>query len=71
MSGGAFGMVRDFLAARCYISGQTLTRLTQWVITASTGTGGDVAALVQIAKGNSIKHLGNYHMPFQITVQLP
>jgi hypothetical protein len=48
----------------------TRTSDTTWDITASSGTGGDVAALVEIAKGNSIKHLGNYHMPFQITVQL-
>ena len=49
----------------------TRTSETTWVITASAGTGGDVVALVQQAKNNTFKQVGNYHMPFQITVQAP
>ena len=48
----------------------TRTSATTWVITASGTTGGDVAALVQQAKGNTFQYLGSYHMPFQITVQI-
>jgi hypothetical protein len=48
----------------------TRTSATTWEIVASAATGGDVAALVQQSKGNSFRLLGNYHMPFKITVQL-
>ncbi|HEX4946871.1 MAG TPA: hypothetical protein VFZ34_09415 [Blastocatellia bacterium] len=49
----------------------TRTSETTWEITASASTGGDVAALVQQARNGTYKPVGNYHMPFQITVQLP
>jgi len=48
----------------------TRTAETTWVITASAGTGGDVAALVQPSRKNTFVYVGNYHMPFQITAQL-
>lgn len=49
-----------------------VTRLseTSWVITSSQDTGGDVAALVQQSKRNTFRHVGNYHMPFRVNVQL-